>query len=212
MKQSFRLICFPGRQVLLRQGVPIVFLYGCLLPYQMRLLGLGDPMMTAQEIFRSSQLFLAFTALWPLFCFFLPVFQPGVWEALQALRHPVNSCVLQLAAIQQVICIPLYIWMLFALPNDPGIVPILIFQAVCLSAAFSFLLYLLHSPIINMAAGLLFICSMIPLADTNVPLLLRPGRLPDGFGTDYWMVHICILITEIVCMTALWRFRRYNNC
>lgn len=211
MKRAFRLISYPRKQILFRQGIPVVFVYCFLLPYQMQFLQLDDPMMIARQIFRSSQLLLAFITLWPLFCFFLPIYQPRIRETLQALRHPVVSCVLELMAVEQVICIPLYIWMFLILPNYRMIIWILFFQSFCLSMTFAALLYLLRSPIINITVGLLYICISIPLADTNIPVLLRPGSLLDGFGMDYWIEHSLIQIVFIVLMMLYHRFYRASR-
>lgn len=203
MKRAFRLICSPRRQVLLRQGIPIVLIYGLLLPHLMGFLAMEDPTMTAREIFRSSQLVLAFLTLWPLFCFFLPVYQPGTREVLQALRHPVVSCVLELTTVGQAICIPLYVWLFVTVPDYPVIVWILAFQGLCLSMAFACLLCLFHSPVGTMCGGLLYICISIPLVDARIPmLLLRPGRLMDGFGMRYWVVHV--LIQGVIVLYLVW--------
>lgn len=213
MKKAFRLICFPWHQVLLRQGIPVAIIYGFLLPYQMRFLQIGDSMMMAREIFRSSQLLLALLMLWPLFCFFLPVYHPGTQETLQALRHPMVSCVLELMIMEQIICVPLYSWICFVLPDYRRIVWILVFQSFCLSMAFAFLLCLFHSPIMNIAGGLIYICISIPFADTQIPILLRPGRLFDGFGMTYWVVHILLQVVIIAVMigcrylTTIHKFR-----
>lgn len=211
MKQAFRLICYPRRQLLIRQGIPMLVIYGFLLPYQNQFLSLNDPMMTAREIFRSSQLLLVLLTLWPLFCFFLPIYQPRIREALQALHHPVISCTVELTVIEQVLCIPLYIWMLCILPDYRVIVWILVFQSVCFSIMFAAWLYLLRSPIINFTMGLLYICISVPLADTNIPVLLRPGRLLDGFGTSYWVTNGLIQLALIIGMTGYCQFYRASK-
>lgn len=211
MKKAFRLITYPPKHTLLRQGIPAALIYCFLLPYQMHVLQLYDTMTAARAIFRNSQLLLAFITLWPLFCFFLPIYQPRIRETLQALRHPIVFCALELTLIEQVICLPFYIWMFFALPDYRIIIWILVFQSFCLSIAFTALLYLLCSPVINITAGLVYICISIPLADTNIPVLLRPNRLIDGFGTSYWIVHGLIQIAFIGMIIWCRRFYRASK-
>lgn len=211
MKRAFRLITYPPKHIVLRQGVPAALIYCLLLPYHIHVLQVYDTMTAAREIFRNSQLLLAFLTLWSLFCFFLPIYQPRTRETLQALRHPIISCVLELMLMEQVICIPLYIWMFFALPYYRIIIWILVFQSFCFSIAFTALLYLLHSPVINITAGLVYICVSIPLADTNIPALLRPNRLIDGFGTSYWITHGLITIAFIGMIVWHRRFHRASK-
>ncbi|MDO4175602.1 MAG: hypothetical protein Q4D42_12645 [Eubacteriales bacterium] len=210
MKKAFALIRFPWRQVLLRQGIPLVVIYGLLFPYAMRYLPFGG-MTAAQQIFRISQTVLACVAIWPLFCFFLPVYQPGAREVLQALRHPVVPCILELTAIGQALCIPLYGWMLAVLPGYRWIVGVLVFQSVCLGIGFACLLYLLRSPIISIAAELIYICLAIPLADQPIPLLLRPGRMIDAFGMEYWIAHGLIQLVLLAFMIAYHRLYRASR-
>ena len=211
MRRAFRLITYPAKHIVLRQGVPAALIYCFLLPYHMHILQIYDMMTAVREIFRNSQLFLAFLTLWSLFCFFLPIYHPRIRETLQALRHPVVSCVLELMLIEQVICIPLYIWMFFALPYYRIIIWILVFQSFCLSIVFIVLLYLLRSPVINITVGLIYICISIPLADTNIPVLLRPNRLIDGFGTSYWIVQGLIQIVFIGMIVWYRRFHRASK-
>lgn len=208
MKRAVKLIAFPRRQVALRQGIPLLLVYGLLFPYQLRLFRIYDEMQAARELFRSSQLMLAFLTLWPLFCFFLPVYHLGARETLRALRHPVVPCALCLALTGQMICIPLYGWMLWRLPQYREIVGILLFQSACLTLLFALLLYLLRAPVIAMTAGLLYLCLSIPLADARIPLLLRPGRLLDGFGADYWALHGMLAVGMAVFLFAHARLYR----
>ena len=212
MKRAFRLIIYPRKQILARQGVCVVIVYAVLMPYLMRLLSLNDAMMIAREAFKYSQLLLAFLTVWSVFHFFLPVYQPRVREAVQALHHPVVTCILELTAIQQILCIPVYVWFYVNLPLYRMIIWILIFQSFWLSLACACLLYLFRSPTGIAAVGLIYICIAIPFAESTIPLLLRPGRLLDGFQMNYWMTQGGFLIAMIVflaCYNHVYRRRHF---
>lgn len=119
--------------------------------------------------------------LWSLFQFFLPVYQSGTKESMQAYRHPVSSASLLLMGIQQLVYVPLYIWTYLALPHFHYIVGILIFQLACVGTLFAAALYVFGSPTVNMGIGLAYIGVSMPLAESVVPLLFRPNRMIDGF-------------------------------
>ncbi len=205
MKQAFRLIFYPRKQVLLRQGMSIVIMYAILMPYMMRLLSLEEPMRIAREAFRYCQLLLALATLWPVFHFFLPVYQPRVREALQALHHPVASCAIGLAAVQQILCIPVYCWIYIHLTGYRMIILILMFQSLWIGLAYACLLYLFRSPIGIAAGSLVYLCISTPLAESRFPLLLRPGRLLDGFQTNYWII-------QGTCFTVMLGFLLWHVC
>lgn len=91
-------------------------------------------------------MFLPLLLLWSLFQFFLPVYQSGTKESMQAYRHPVSSASLLLMGIQQLVYAPLYIWTYLALPHFHYIVGILIFQLACVGTLFAAALYVFGSP------------------------------------------------------------------
>jgi hypothetical protein len=207
MSKALRLIYYPRHSAIWRTLPSVLLIYVLMLPSQWGLFAATDNDSAARHVFATAQFILLLALVWSLFSYFSSVEHPQCRELMDALHHPSRLCALALWLEHQIQTVPLYIIYFVLLPFQPRIVPLLLFQSVCICAAFSCFTSLFRSALVGTV-----LCLITPvisfITDSYIPLLLvQTNCLPSELTPTYWLTHsgiilVCLVLTRIARKTS----------